>query len=181
MYCSLKIISDALEFSLGNCLNETNRVGVDQSIKSVETQLQNWTAIFMNYSDIESHHVIQEFQDVQINDISMLLEKSKHSVMEALEEIFGFMNVEIKHGVLIPRVKNYLDSKIVDLKIKFLDFNDFVEAFRSCKEEMQCLKNILSDPAIDIRWISTWLLENSPTIQKKRFQNFLDIEFPGRL
>ena len=58
-----------MEFSLGNCLNETNRVGVDQSIKSVETQLQNWTAIFMNYSDIESRHMIQEFQDVQINDI----------------------------------------------------------------------------------------------------------------
>ena len=78
-----------MEFSLGNCLNETNRVGVDQSIKSVETQLQNWTAIFMNYSDIESHHVIQEFQDVQTNDISMLLEKSKHSLVKMNGPMLG--------------------------------------------------------------------------------------------
>ncbi|SVD39116.1 uncharacterized protein METZ01_LOCUS391970 [marine metagenome] len=173
MYCSLKIISVALEFSLSNCLNDTGRVGVDQSIKSVETQLQNWAAMYMNYSDIESHHRIKEVQDVRINDISMLLEKSKYSVIEDLQGIFDFMNVEVQNGVLIPRVRNYLDSKLVNLKINFLDFNDFVEAFRSCKEEIKCFENILTDTEIDTNWISTWLLENSPTIQKKQLQSFL--------
>lgn len=161
-----------MESSLTNCLNETARIGVDQSMKSIETQLQNWAAIFMNYSDIESHHRIQEIQDMRINKISLLLEKLNYSVMEALQEIFDFMNVEIKHGVLIPRARNYLDFKIVDLKTKLLDYDDFVEAFSCCKEE-KCLENFLADPIIDIRWISTWLLENLPTIQKKQIQNFL--------
>ena len=47
-------MSDALDSNLANCLNETHRVGVDHSIKSIETQLQNWAAIYMNFSDIES-------------------------------------------------------------------------------------------------------------------------------
>ena len=65
-------MSDALDSNLANCLNETHRVGVDHSIKSIETQLQNWAAIYMNFSDIESHHWVQEIQGVNKSDISNL-------------------------------------------------------------------------------------------------------------
>lgn len=174
-------MSDALDSNLANCLNETHRVGVDHSIKSIETQLQNWAAIYMNFSDIESHHCIQEIQGVNKSDISNLLEKLKYFVMETLQETFDFINAEIQHGVLIPRVKNYLDSRIIDTRVKFLDFADFVETFRFCKEEINCLNNVLTDPTIDVNWISNWLLENSTIMYKKQLQNFLETEFPRRV
>ena len=109
------------------------------------------------------------------------VEEKANIVKSNHKQIVDFINAEIPHGVLIPRVKNYLDSRIIDTRVKFLDFADFVETFRFCKEEINCLNNILTDPTIDVNWISNWLLENSTIMYKKQLQNFLETEFPRRV
>ena len=170
MTCALNFVHKALSSGLTHGIGILNEVGTTQSISSFELEIITWVTAYSIYSEMESYHNVTggEYGDESyiLGKLNLyrhsengkkIVEKSKDLVFDSAQSVFDTLHEEVGKGVLIPRVRNHLELKVVDLQFIMDNHHDVIKILSGENSTHDCASKLRGIQLSDKDWLIDWL------------------------
>ena len=173
-----KLINKALNAHAANAEGLVNDMEAGGTIQAFKLAFNNWASVLMFYLDQQENLLLpslmhmssqneQKGTPLSLRDVILSNETHWHlNLMNMIEEVFVVLNEDIGSTTVIPRTRQHLLEKTVQLGIAqkdHLEYEQFllmpiVLGFIDQDTQMEVVKGLLIDDLADEpRWVIEWL------------------------
>ena len=173
-----KLINKALNAHAANAEGLVNDMEAGGTIQAFKLAFNNWASVLMFYLDQQENLLLpslmhmssqneQKGTPLSLRDVILSNETHWHlNLMNMIEEVFVVLNEDIGSTTVIPRTRQHLLEKTVQLGIAqkdHLEYEQFllmpiVLEFIDQDTQMEVVKGLLIDDLADEpRWVIEWL------------------------
>ena len=173
-----KLINKALDAHAANAEGLVNDMEAGGTIQAFKLAFNNWASVLMFYLDQQENLLLpslmhmssqneQKGTPLSLRDVILSNETHWHlNLMNMIEEVFVVLNEDIGSTTVIPRTRQHLLEKTVQLGIAqkdHLEYEQFllmpiVLEFIDQDTQMEVVKGLLIDDLADEpRWVIEWL------------------------